>query len=73
MLPSTNRLEIVCVVVPSCHDTSAPSSPPRMALTPAPRTISAPPSCAARATLAVTAPMPPTGTRSSPVPLPIRW
>ena len=41
-LASTNRAPTVCEVLPSCQVTSAPPSSPRIALTPAEVTISAP-------------------------------
>ncbi len=70
---STRRAVTLRVVMPSCQPTSAPSGLVRIELTPAPVTISAPAEVALRARASVTAPMPPTGTRHSPVPLPIRW
>ena len=70
---STRRPVTECWRSPSCQTTSAPSGPGVIALTPAPVRISAPASTAAFASASVTAPMPPIGTRHSPVPLPIRW
>ena len=62
---SANRAPTVWDCWPSWKVTSAPSSPPRIALTPTSVRISAPASVAHRASAPETAPRPPTG--SSPV------
>ena len=54
-----------------CRTVTAPSG--SIAVTSAPVRISAPAARAARARAALTAPIPPTGTRQAPVPLPMRW
>ena len=72
-LDSTWSQSAQCSFSPSCQVTVAVVPSDSILLTPAPVTMVAPALRAATSRAAETAPMPPTGTRHSPLPLPTTW